>query len=44
MINEKRIINAFENAKDIYESYGVDVDKTIEKFNKIPVSIPCWTL
>lgn len=42
MISEKRIINAFENAKDIYESYGVDVDKTIEKFNKIPVSIPCW--
>ena len=41
-MNEKQIISAFNIAKDIYASYGVDVEKVLEKFDTIPVSIPCW--
>ncbi|MBO5189934.1 MAG: L-rhamnose isomerase [Bacteroides sp.] len=39
---ENRILQAYENAKEVYASYGVDIDKVLEKFDKIPVSIPCW--
>ena len=42
MTREKRILNAFENAKEVYASYGVDVDEILKKFDTIPVSIPCW--
>ena len=42
MNKEKLISNGFENAKEIYASYGVDVVSVLEKFDKIPVSIPCW--
>ena len=41
-MNEKKLISAFNIAKDIYASYGVDVEKVLEKFDTIPVSIPCW--
>ena len=39
MNKEKLISNGFENAKEIYASYGVDVVSVLEKFDKIPVSI-----
>ncbi len=42
MNNEKRIREAFENAKEVYASYGIDAEKVLEKFDIIPVSIPCW--
>jgi L-rhamnose isomerase len=42
MINEKRILSAYENAKEVYASYGVDVEETLKKFDTVPVSIPCW--
>ena len=42
MSNEQRIMKAFESAKETYASYGVDVDKVLEKFDTVPVSIPCW--
>jgi len=41
-MNEKLITAAFEAAKEVYASYGVDVLKVLEKFDTIPVSIPCW--
>ncbi len=41
-MNVKLIEQAFENAKEVYDNYGVDVEKVLEKFDKIPVSIPCW--
>lgn len=41
-MNAKLIEQAYENAKEIYAGYGVDVEKVLEKFDKIPVSIPCW--
>ena len=42
MTKEQRIADAFENAKETYASYGVNVEKVLEKFETIPVSIPCW--
>ena len=42
MNREERIISAYENAKEIYAVYGVDTDKVIGEFLKIPVSVPCW--
>ena len=42
MQNEKRILSSFQNAKERYLEYGVDVDKVLKKFDQIPISIPCW--
>lgn len=42
MNKETRIIRAYENAREIFGEYGVDVDAVLEKFDTIPVSIPCW--
>jgi len=39
---EKRIKQAYDAAKDLYTEFGVDVEAVIAKFEKIPVSIPCW--
>ena len=33
---------AFEAASETYTKLGVDVKAVLEKFDKIPVSIPCW--
>lgn len=41
-MKERLIIKGFENAREVYASYGVDVDKVTERFLNIPVSIPCW--
>ncbi|HPS15239.1 MAG TPA: L-rhamnose isomerase [Spirochaetales bacterium] len=42
MSEETRIDRNFELAKEVYASFGVDVEKVIAKFDTIPVSIPCW--
>ena len=41
-MNVKLIESAFEDAKEIYASYGISVDEVLEKFDKTPISIPCW--
>lgn len=33
---------AYELAKELYASIGVDTDKAIERLEKIPVSMHCW--
>ena len=38
----KHVIDRFESAKQIYKSYGIDVDKALKKIATIPVSIQCW--
>lgn len=35
-------MNAFEEAKKSYETFGVDVEKALERVLSIPVSIHCW--
>lgn len=32
----------FKKAKETYESFGVDVEKAIEKVMNIPISVHCW--
>ena len=34
--------NVYENAKEIYASFGIDTDRVIEEVRKIPVSMHCW--
>lgn len=36
------ITKAYELAKELYASIGVDTDKAIERLEKIPVSMHCW--
>ena len=35
-------MNRFEDAKDCYARYGVDVEAALEILKEIPVSIHCW--
>lgn len=42
MTKENLILKNYESAKELYLSYGVDAEAVLEKFDKIPVSIPCW--
>lgn len=39
---EKRIEERYLEAKKEYAKFGVDVDKALEEFEKIPVSLQCW--
>ncbi|NCU25907.1 L-rhamnose isomerase, partial [Candidatus Nomurabacteria bacterium] len=32
----------YENAKKIYDGFGVDTDKVIEEFGNYPISLHCW--
>lgn len=36
------VIKAFEMAKSVYESAGVDVEAALAKLKMIPISIHCW--
>ncbi|SDD55318.1 L-rhamnose isomerase [Terribacillus halophilus] len=36
------VIKAFEMAKSVYESLGVDVEAALAKLKTIPISIHCW--
>ncbi len=35
-------MSAFDYAKDVYASLGVDVEKAMERLESIPVSLHCW--
>ena len=39
-----RIYKAYQYAKERYAELGVDVDKAIERFNTIPISVNAWEL
>ena len=41
-INEKVVRNNYNNAKEIYASYGVDTDAGREEFKSIPISVHNW--
>ena len=38
----EHIMKAYEIARDVYAELGVDTDAVLEKFDRIPISIPCW--
>lgn len=35
-------MSRFEEAKEKYAAYGVDVDKALEKLGKVRISMHCW--
>jgi L-rhamnose isomerase len=41
-MNEIQISKAFEYAKDLYAEIGVDVEKAIDKLDKLSISLHCW--
>jgi len=41
-MTELQIKKAYEAACDTYSEYGITVTNTLEAFDKIPISIPCW--
>ena len=41
-MKEKNCIQGFELAREIYASYGVDVEAAIARADAIPVSMHCW--
>lgn len=41
-MNEKQIIEAYENAKKQYAAIGVNVEDAVNKLNNLSISIHCW--
>ena len=41
-MNETKILNAYQAAKDQYAAAGVDVEAALARANAIPVSMHCW--
>ncbi len=41
-MKEKRIIDGFEYAKDVFSELGVDVEGAMDKIDAIPVSMHSW--
>ena len=39
---EQSIQNAYNEAKKLYEQYGIDVDKALEQLAAIKISLHCW--
>lgn len=39
---EQRILNSYNEAKELYAEHGIDVDKVLEKLAQIKVSVHCW--
>jgi L-rhamnose isomerase len=37
-----KVKERYEEAKQIYKTYGIDTDKVIEQLKEIPVSLHCW--
>ena len=40
--NIDSIVKSYEMAKKTYLSFGIDTEKVMEDFNKIPISLHCW--
>ncbi len=42
MNRELRIEKTYEYAREIYGEYGIDTEAVLNRFDTIPISIPCW--
>ena len=40
--NKEDVILKLRSCKAVYKDFDVDVDKAIEKFKTIPISLHCW--
>ncbi|WP_417877662.1 L-rhamnose isomerase [Vibrio sp.] len=41
-MSKEQIISAYEQAKAVFEKYGVDTEKALELLNQTPISMHCW--
>ncbi len=41
-MNDQKIIQAFQAAKERYAEIGVDVEKAVVELDKLPISLHCW--
>ena len=41
-MNEKRILQSYELAKELYSELGIDTDAVISRINGIPISMHAW--
>jgi L-rhamnose isomerase len=41
-IDEKQILDSYLLAKEKYSKLGIDVDKVLEKLEKVSISLHCW--
>jgi len=41
-MDEKKILEAYQVAKERYAAIGVDTDKAVEILEKTPISLQCW--
>ena len=41
-MNKVQVLENYEHAKDVLQSFGVDVDFAITRADRIPVSMHCW--
>ncbi|MEJ6950401.1 L-rhamnose isomerase [Natronospora cellulosivora (SeqCode)] len=42
MYSEKHILKGFDLAKELYGEWDVDIDKVLEKLERVSVSMHCW--
>lgn len=40
--DRNEIVKAYDHAKKVYASFGVDTEKVMEEFEKHPISLHCW--
>lgn len=40
--NEKAILQAYENAKEVFAAYGIDTEEALKEFEKVGISIHSW--
>ena len=40
--DKEHVQKSYETAKTVYRQFGIDTDKAMEQFRKIPVSLHCW--
>ncbi len=41
-MSKDQIVSAYEQAKAVFEKYGVNTDKALELLNQTPISMHCW--
>ena len=41
-MNEKRILQGYEYAREAYAAIGVDVEAAMKRADAVPVSMHCW--
>ncbi len=41
-MTQEQILKNYESAKAVYKDWGVDVEKVLEEFAKIKISVHCW--